>query len=111
MEALLDAGRPSKLPPNDMRIELAAYATLALDASKAAVLRGEAVDIGPWRQLVDQLTGLCPKSERLTVSYVYTCWTCKSESQRDPAELCAKCHAELPPKAELFAQAMFAFEQ
>ena len=90
---------------NRQRIEDATWIDLAMDVTRTAILRGQVVEASQLERLVAARSSILPKTERLTVAYVYMCCGCRSECQRDPAELCAACRAELPPKAKRVPEA------
>ena len=73
------------LPESDLRIEALSWLLLSLDNVKAAILRGSPVQIEPWQRLVDEMSGLCPKAETLTIKYVFVCHECRKQSETEPS--------------------------
>src|SRR5262249_37566093 len=74
-------------PDTKIRLEHAAWGTLALGNSRAAILSGEQMDITAIERLVTALNDLLPKaSPSLTVHLVYTCYDCAKQSAPTPLD-------------------------
>ena len=71
---------------DDFRIDLASWSALALDLAKTEMLRGRIGDVAPWQRLADQMNGLVPKADVLTVKFV------------DHTDLCLQCKKVLTPE-------------
>ena len=74
------------LSADDVRIDLASWSALALDIAKQEMLKGRLGDVSLWQRLVDQVNGLVPKADILTVKFV------------DGSDVCVQCRKPLTPE-------------
>lgn len=98
-----ELAKKSAVDESDPRVEAAAFAAMALDNGKAAILHGQPISIDGWRALYEALLALFPpKPKQLVVEFVegMICRECRASVSAEEAALKAEAKARAGTETE-----------